>query len=75
MLNIKKMFTEISNDISEIESTAERLVLKKINANCNSPISVYAKITGSEIAIECEVFEHEGTKIFQKSYFIKKVII
>ena len=37
-----------------------------INANCNSPISVYAKINGDKISISCELFEHNG-KLFSNS--------
>ena len=64
---LKKIIAALSNKISENESTAERLVLKKINANCNSPVSVYAKISDGGVTIKCEIFEHSGNKIFQRS--------
>lgn len=65
--DLKREIYQISNSITEIEGMAERLVLKKINANCNSPISVFAKINGGSITIKTDLFEHSGEKIFQKS--------
>jgi porphobilinogen deaminase len=38
-----------------------------INANCNSPISVYAEINDNQIVISCELFEHDGRKLFSNS--------
>jgi porphobilinogen deaminase len=46
---------------------AERRVLKNINANCNSPVSIYAKIIENEIKLNFEIFDHEGNKLFKKS--------
>ena len=56
----------INHDETEIESLAEREVLKKINANCNSPVSVYAKIAADIISIRCDIFDHDGCKLFSK---------
>ena len=64
---LKKIIGALSNKISEEESTAERLVLKKINANCNSPVSIYANINKNNITIKFEIFDHHGNKIFKKS--------
>ena len=46
---------------------AERRVLKTINANCNSPVSIYANINKDNISLEFEMFDHQGNKIFKKS--------
>ena len=64
--NLKKLFKLISHKETEIESLTERQVLKNIKANCNSPISVYAKITDNMISVKCEIFDHDGSKIFSK---------
>lgn len=58
---------KINNTTTECECLAERKLLKHINANCNSPISVFAEILSEKIKISCEVFEHDGNKIFQSS--------
>ena len=42
-------------------------VLHTINANCNSPVSIYAKIIQDKITLEFEIFDHQGNKIFKKS--------
>ena len=39
--------------------------LKTINANCNSPISVYAKIIDDQINIKCDLFDHNGKCLFR----------
>ena len=70
--NLKKIFKLISHKETEIESLTERHVLKNINANCNSPISVYAKITDNMISVKCEIFDHDGSKIFSKKIKDKK---
>jgi len=64
--SLKEVFKMINHVETEIESLTERQVLKNINANCNSPISVYAKITGNTLLLHCEIFEHNGLKIFSK---------
>ncbi len=64
---MKKIFSPINDIQTEIECLTERKVLKNINANCNSPVSVYAKIVGNEIQISCEINDHTGQKIFQKN--------
>ena len=38
-----------------------------INANCNSPISVHANIIENQIVIACELFDHDGKKLFSNS--------
>jgi hydroxymethylbilane synthase len=63
---LKKVFATINHYETEIESLTERYVLKKINANCNSPVSVYAKIADNMIAVQCDIFDHDGIKLFSE---------
>ncbi len=60
-------FSSINNVQTQMECMAERRLLKNINANCNSPVSVYAKIIKDKITLEFEIFDHQGNKIFKKS--------
>ncbi len=68
----RKLFEKINDESSEMASIAERNFLKTINANCNSPISVYARIENQEINIDCQIFKHDGTKLFKKTLTEKK---
>ena len=64
--NIEKIFTPINDLKTQTECMAERRVLKNINANCNSPVSIYASIDNDNITLEFEIFDHQGNKIFKK---------
>ena len=64
--DIKEVFKEINHNETEIESLTERQVLKNINANCNSPVSVYAKIFENTLLLKCDIFDHDGNKLFSK---------
>ena len=64
--NLKDVFAIINHHETEMASLTERKVLKTIKANCNSPISVYAKIKDDVIILKCEIFDHNGVKIFSK---------
>lgn len=63
---LREVFAKINHYETEIESLTERQVLKNINANCNSPISVYAKISDNMILVKCDIFDHDGTKLFSR---------
>ena len=63
----KEIFNSINHSKTEIECRSEREVLRIINANCNSPVSVYAKINDKQIIVSCELFEHDGKKLFSNS--------
>ena len=65
--NVLDTFSSINNIQTQMECMAERRVLKNINANCNSPVSIYAKIIQDKITLEFEMFDHQGNKIFKKS--------
>ena len=65
--NVIDTFSSINNIQTQMECVAERRVLKNINANCNSPVSIYAKIIQDKITLEFEMFDHQGNKIFKKS--------
>ncbi len=64
---IKQIFSSVNDNQTEIECLTERRVLKNINANCNSPVSVYAKIINEQIQIWFELYDHSGRKIFKKN--------
>ena len=70
--NLKELFEVINHSETEMESIAERQVLKKINANCNSPVSVYAKIVNDMISVQCDIFDHDGNKLFSNKIFKEK---
>tara|TARA_Y100000816_G_scaffold287636_1_gene270734 strand:- start:219 stop:1190 length:972 start_codon:yes stop_codon:yes gene_type:complete len=65
--NFDEIFSPINHFETQIESIAERKILKIINANCNSPISVYAKIVNEKIKIKCDLFDHNGSILFRDS--------
>tara|TARA_B100000686_G_C16684287_1_gene913773 strand:+ start:55 stop:1035 length:981 start_codon:yes stop_codon:yes gene_type:complete len=58
--------SKINHQFTEITCSAEREVLKSINANCNSPVSVYASINENEISIQCQLFDHNGFLLFNE---------
>ena len=64
---VKKILAPINDPQTQTECMAERRVLKNINANCNSPVSIYANINKNNITIQFEIFDHHGNKIFEKS--------
>ena len=64
--DVKKIFAPINDLKTQTECMAERKVLKNINANCNSPVSIYANINKKNITLEFEIFDHHGNKIFKK---------
>ena len=66
--NFLRLFAKINNVNTQIQCIAERNVLKIINANCNSPISVVAKILKNEIQIKVQLLDHLGEMIFVKTY-------
>ena len=63
---IKKILAPIHDFKTQSECMAERRILKNINANCNSPVSVYATIRENNIILNFEMFDHEGNKLFKK---------
>ena len=64
---VKKILAPINDPQTQTECMAERRVLKNINANCNSPVSIYANINKNNITIQFEIFDHHGNKILKKS--------
>ena len=69
--NIKNGFEEafkpINHYSTQTECITERNVLKTINANCNSPISVYAKTIDTNLLIKCDLFDHSGNCLFKET--------
>jgi len=70
-LNYDSELTSSLNDINHLNTeftcSAEREVLKSINANCNSPVSVYSTIDKNSISIQCQLFDHKGLILFNES--------
>ena len=64
----ENLFLPINNQQTKIECVSEREILKIINANCNSPISVVAKVKNEKITIKVNLLDHYGKKIYYKSY-------
>ena len=64
----ENLFKKINELKTQTECTAERRVLKIINANCNSPISVISKIINDQIQIKVQLLNHTGETIFFKTY-------
>ena len=63
--NLDLIFSKLNHSETQIACTAEREILKTINANCNSPVSVYAHTNKEEINIDCILYNHEGDMIFK----------
>ena len=66
--NYGDLFSKLNHIKTQTECLAERNVLRVINANCNSPISVVSKITNNEIEIKVQLLNHFGESIFSKIY-------
>ena len=66
--NYLSIFSKKNNLTTQTECQAERKVLKIINANCNSPISVVSRIINNEIRIKVQFLNHMGESIFSKTY-------
>ena len=62
----KILFEDLNDVDTQIECMTERKVLSSINANCNSPISVFAKIKQDKITILSELIDHDGKILFKK---------
>ena len=56
--------SKINHQHTELTCSSEREVLKVINANCNSPVSVYATIKENKISIQCQLYDHNGSLLF-----------
>ena len=63
-LEFLNALNKINHQNTELACSAEREVLRSINANCNSPVSVYANINENEISIQCQLFDHCGSLLF-----------
>ena len=62
---LTELFKNTNHEQTQIECLTERKVLHTINANCNSPVSVFANLIQQRIELNCEIFEHSGNKIYQ----------
>ncbi len=64
---ISNLFKQLNDERTQIECMAERIILNSIKANCNSPVSVLAKIREEQIKIDFEIMNHAGEILFKKS--------
>ena len=62
---LSELFKNTNHEQTQIECLAERKVLHTINANCNSPVSVFANLIQQNINLNCEIFDHSGDKIYE----------
>lgn len=69
MLSINKELKDFLSPLNHLDTeflcNLERDVLFEINANCNSPIGLYATAIEDEVVLRCEIFDHLGQKIYQ----------
>mgnify|MGYP001185850190 CR=1 FL=1 len=63
----RKIFKSINDEKTELTIAAERSFLQTIMANCNSPVSVYAKIEDQKLILQCQILSHSGELIFDES--------
>mgnify|MGYP001411949634 CR=1 FL=1 len=63
----REIFRKINNVNSEITNTSERSFLETIKANCNSPVSVYAKLENQQLNMQCQILSHNGELMFNES--------
>ncbi len=63
-LELLNSLKKINHIDTELACSSEREVLKTINANCNSPVSVHATLNKKEISIQCQLFDHSGLLLF-----------
>ena len=54
------LVTNANHKYSSIIGITERRVLEVLNANCNSPIGIYAFIRNGQINLRVEIFSHNG---------------
>ena len=66
-LEFLNALNKINHQNTELACSAEREVLRSIDANCNSPVSVYANIEKNKISIQCQLFDHNGSLLFNES--------
>jgi len=60
----KEIFKTINDENTEIANISERTFLRTINANCNSPVCVYANVENQKLKIRSQIFSHDGELIF-----------
>ena len=62
---LSELLKKTNHEQTQIECLTERKVLHTINANCNSPVSVFANLIQQNINLNCEIFDHSGDKIYE----------
>ena len=62
---LSEFFKNTNHEQTQIECLTERKVLHTINANCNSPVSVFANLNHKRMELNCEILDHSGNKIYE----------
>lgn len=62
---LDKMFDKISEIESEVQITAERAFLKRINGGCHSPVGAISEIDGDELILKAIYGDEEYKYIFK----------
>jgi hydroxymethylbilane synthase len=71
-LSIINVLTKINHEDTAICVNAERVFMKDIDGDCNTPMGCYAMINDDEIEIHAEILTVDGKKSYQKSLLGKK---
>ena len=65
---LRTFLSPINHFSTEFLCQLERDVLREINANCNSPIGLYASQIENNVILQCEIFDHQGQKIYNNKF-------
>ncbi len=66
--DLKSFLSPINHISTEYLCNLERDVLSEIHANCNSPIGLHASEIEDKVILRCEIFNHQGQKIYKNKF-------
>ena len=67
--DLKSFLSPLNHQLTEDLCTIERNVLMGIKANCNSPIGILATNENNRMKLQCDIFNHDGNKIYANTLF------
>jgi len=67
--DLKSFLSPLNHQLTEDLCSIERDVLIEIKANCNSPIGILATNENNRIKLKCDIFNHDGNKIYSNTLF------
>ena len=67
--DLKSFLSPLNHQLTENLCSIERDVLMGIKANCNSPIGILATIKNNKMKLQCDIFNHDGNKIYSNTLF------